>query len=315
LQKRNLISILAVGTILVLPVFGQNETVPPGWKTCPRCLSSEQQKNEVKFNPLGMPFNPRDLGGVWHAAVPVASDSGLQTNVLDTTSSTFAKQLPASGVPPANVPSLTAYGKQLFDATLTDFKSPEGTALTNSNDPMLRCDPLGWPRWFTLNYGIEFVVLPDRVIQFIESGHTHRTIWTDGRKVPDNPPETRFMGWAVGHWEADNTFVVESNGYDERTWISEAGNFVTTPGAKGWGLNAWPHSDEMRIVERWKRTNYGILEAQITIIDPKVYTKPWTSEVVRHMLLPDTELWENFCVPSDSNYFNQKVVVPLNRAK
>ena len=102
-------------------------------------------------------------------------------------------------------------------------------------------------------------------------------------------------------------------GYDDRSWISEAGNFVTKPGDTGTGLNAWPHSDEMKIVERWKRTSYGNLEGQVTIIDPKVYATPWVSEPLKHMLLPDTEIWEYFCVPSDSNDFNEKVIFPGNQ--
>jgi hypothetical protein len=69
----------------------------------------------------------------------------------------------------------------------------------------------------------------------------------------------------------------------------------------------------MRIVERWKRTSFGILETQVTIIDPKVYTKPWTTEVFKHTLLPDTELWEYFCVPTDNDYFNQTHIAPGNQ--
>ena len=84
---------------------------------------------------------------------------------------------------------------------------------------MLRCDPLGWPRYFTYNYGFEFLPLKDRTIQFFEMWHSWRTIWTDGRPLPANP-DPRWLGYSVGHWEG-NTFVVESFGFDERTWLSE----------------------------------------------------------------------------------------------
>src|SRR5262249_21160301 len=157
------------------------ELAPSGWKTCPHCLTPEQQKREV--NPPGKEFNPHDLSGVWNTRPLDIGDFESRGNIVETTHNTFAKQLPPSGIPPKNVPTLTPYGKKLFDETRTDFKSPEGTAVTNSKDPMLRCDPLGWPRWFSYNYGIEFVMLPDRVLQFIEWGHTWRTIWTDGRKL------------------------------------------------------------------------------------------------------------------------------------
>ena len=305
---------LAAGLALSSVAFAQTEKPPAGWKTCPHCLTPEQQKNEAKFNIPGMPYNPRDLTGVWNSRPRDIGDFESRGDIIETTDNAFDKHLNPGKVVPANTPTLTPYGKQLFDATRTDFHPPEGTRVTNSKDGMLKCDPLGWPRWFTYNYGIEFVMLPDRVIQFIEWGHTWRTIWTDGRKLPENPPEPRWAGWAVGHWEPDNTFVVESNGYDDRSWISEAGNYITTPGDAGWGLNGWPHSDEMKITERWKRTSYGILEGQLTVIDPKVYTKPWTSELVKHTLLPDTEIWEYFCVPTDSDYFNETTVIPQNGA-
>ena len=313
MQNRITLSILALTVVLAFSIvaFAQTELAPPGWKTCPHCLTPKQQReNDTTVNKPGLPFNPRDLSGVWNTR---PDRPGV--DIVETVHDAFAKDQNSSGIPPKNLPSMTPYGRKLFDATLTDFKTPEGTRVTNSKDPMLKCDPLGWPRWFTYNYGIEFVMLPDRVLQFIEWGHTWRTIWIDGRKLPENPPEPRFLGWAVGHWEPDNTFVVESTGFDDRTWISEAGNFITKPGSKGWGLNGWPHSDEMKVVERWKRTSYGILEGQVTVIDPKVYEKPWTTDIVKHTLLSNTEIWEYFCVPSDSEYFNEKVVRPSNGAK
>ena len=158
-----------------------------------------------------------------------------------------------------------------------------------------------------------FITLPDRVIQFFELDHAFRVIWTDGRKIPEKPPESRWGGWSVGHWEPDNTFVVESNGYDDRSWISEAGNFVTNPGEKGTGKNGWPHTDEMKVVERWKRLDYGTMEGQVTIIDPKVYDGPFVGESLKFQHLPDAELWEYFCVPTDNDYFNETHIAPGNQ--
>ena len=103
------------------------------------------------------------------------------------------------------------------------------------------------------------------------------------------------MGWNVGHWEGD-TFVVESNGYDERSWLT-----ASNPDG------GWTHSDEMKVVERYKRLDYGTLESELTIIDPKTYTQPWVTPKATIKLVPGTELWENFCVPSDYQDFNQTV--------
>ena len=148
------------------------------------------------------------------------------------------------------------------------------------------------------NQGFEFVMLPNRVLQFFERLHTWRTIWTDGRKLPENPPEPHWMGWSVGHWEGD-TFVIEANGFEERSWLGES-----QPDG------GWTHSDEMKVVERWRRPDYGTMESQITIIDPKTYTQPWVTPAAKTVLVPGTELWEYFCVPSDFSAFNNKVFLP-----
>ena len=112
------------------------------------------------------------------------------------------------------------------------------------------------------------------------------------------------MGYAVGRWEGD-TFVIEGSGYDERSWLSED---------RTNRVYGFVHSGEMRTVERHKRTSYATLEASMTIIDPKVFTKPWvTSGTIN--LSSDTELWEYFCVPSESEEYNNRVLKPAAGSK
>src|ERR1041385_3994901 len=263
--------------------FAQDSIIPPGWRTCPRCQTPAERKANDKFKPEGMPYNNHDLSGVWgYAQNPLGP---LQT---------FTKK----------VPPMTEWAKERFNATLTEYTA-DGTKISNIKAPLLICDPLGWPRLFTYNYGFEFIVLPDRVLQFIEWGHSWRPIWTDGRKLPDTPPDLRFMGWNVGHWDGD-TLIVESNGYDDRSWVNE--NYPEVTG----GL---VHSDEMRLVERWRRTSYSSLEGQITIYDPKAYTEPWVGETVTWSLQPNTEIWEKFCVTSDSLTHVERVLKPAAGAK
>jgi hypothetical protein len=179
----------------------------------------------------------------------------------------------------------------MFEATKSDM------ATTNTKDGMLICDPLGYPRSFAYNYGMQFVMLPDRVLQFFEWGHTWRDIWMDGRKLPEDPPTPRWLGYAVGHWEGD-TLVVEGNGYDERSWISED---------RRNRIRGFAHTDKMRTVERYHRTSYGTLEAEMTIIDPDVFTQPWTTKG-KIELRPNAELWEYFCVPSESDEYNKRLI-------
>ena len=229
-----------------------------------------------KYKVDGHPFDPHDLSGVWGFA----------------------------GVAGAfkNPPPLTEWGKQQHAKTMGS-KNAAGEILHDKDTykgagAPVNCDPPGWPRLLTDNYGIEFVMLPGRVVQFFEITHTWRTIWTDGRKLPEDPPEPRWLGWNVGHWEGD-TFVVESNGYDERSWIEETEGLGSDGG--------WTHSDEMKVVERWHRLNYGTLEVQVTLTDPKTYTEPWVTAPAKIVLVPGTELSEYFCAPSDFGAFNNRV--------
>ena len=255
-------------------------SVPPpaGWKACPRCQNEKDRADaNAKYKVADHPFNPRDLSGVW----------GFQG-----VGATFRNPAP-----------LTPWGKQQQEATIGE-KNAAGQPLHTKDTSgdgagsQVNCDPRGWPRLHTYNYGFEFVMLPDRVLQFFELTHTWRTIWTDGRKLPDSPTEPRWMGWNVGRWDG-NTFIVESNGYDDRSWLSD-----TRPDG------GWTHSDEMRVVERWRRLNYGTLEAQLTITDPKTYTEPWVTPVATITLVPGAELGEDFCVPSDYNTFNNEIHLP-----
>jgi hypothetical protein len=192
---------------------------------------------------------------------------------------------------------MTPEGQARYNATKTD-ETAEGIPISNSKDGMLICDPLGWPRWFTYNYGFEFAQLPDRLVQFLEWGHTYRTIWTDGRALPEDP-EPRWLGYSVGRWEGD-TFIVESTGFDDRSWLSENRQ------DRRFG---WTHSDALRTEERYKRVNHNTLEVTLTITDPKTFTAPWVTKgnILRS---PETELGEYFCVPSDSTEHTQRVLRP-----
>ena len=67
-----------------------------------------------------------------------------------------------------------------------------------------------------------------------------------------------------------------------------------------------PHTDEMRLEERWRRTAYGTLEMDLTINDSKIYTKPWTTRG-KNILRPGAELWEYYCVPTDSEQYNREL--------
>lgn len=248
-------------------------TPGPGWRTCPRCENEAHVADDrKKANVDTHPFDKHDISGVW-------GDNGIELDLK-------------------TLPPFTPYGQKLYDATKS--ASPDW----NSKDPMSICDPLGYPRAFAYNYGMEFIQLPGRTLQFFELSHTWRTIWTDGRKLPPHPPILQFMGYSVGHWEGD-TFLVESSGYDDRSWVSED---------RRGRRNGFPHTSDMRVEESYKRLDYGKLQATLSVIDPKVYTQPWTTTGIA-TLRPNAELGEYMCVPSDSIDFDNRNTRPADAAK
>jgi len=106
---------------------------------------------------------------------------------------------------------------------------------------------------------------------------TYRQIFLDGRAL-EAAPNPSWMGYSVGRWEGD-TLVVESSGFNDRTWLDHDGH---------------PHTEGLRTTERYRRRNVGNLELEVTFTDPAAYARPWTV-AVRAELAPDTEMIEFVC--------------------
>ena len=106
---------------------------------------------------------------------------------------------------------------------------------------------------------------------------TYRQVFLDGRPLPQDPNPT-WMGYSVGHWDG-NTLVVESAGYNDRSWLDEDGH---------------PHSEDLRVTERFRRPDFGHIDLQITVDDPKAYKKPWTVNL-QFNAMPGGELIEYVC--------------------
>ena len=104
----------------------------------------------------------------------------------------------------------------------------------------------------------------------------------------------RQKEYSIGKWQGD-TFVVDSAGFDERSWADSLG---------------YPHSDAMHLQERYRRVDHDTLELTITLDDPTIYTKPWVSDRQTLKLQPGQELEEDFCVGSEEESFNQRLRLP-----
>jgi Family of unknown function (DUF6152) len=227
-------------------------------------------------------FNPRDLSGVW------GQDAGRITHGLERS-------------------PFTAVGQKQFDAN-KPFQNVKGSRgyvpLAESNDPMVICDPLGFPRNLsTQDRHFEFLQTPNETVELFQYQRIWRKIWTDGRALPANAgkpggPDLRYYGYSVGRWEG-NTFVVDTTGLTPQTWLDAYGN---------------PHSSDLVVEERYTRLDRGHLKLTVTLTDPKTYTKPFVfmsgfvfrlatrASVAGQIAWPARPLTlpEQMCVPSEA---------------
>jgi hypothetical protein len=233
--------------------------------------------------PPGPPHDSHDLSGTWMQFGAGLGGGG------------GGRPRTASEWSPEPLP-LTPAGLAKLNSNLPG-KGPRAGVPAKGNDPLSDANVPGLLR--TLVYGRPFQFLPtsDKVVQIFEWFRIWREIWTDGRKMPEDP-DPRFYGYSVSKWDGD-TLDVETAGLDPRLWGDE------------WGM---PFSEDMRLEERWRRVDRDNLQLTITFTDPKMYTKPWTSEIKRFRLqtkgMPDAEMLEVIFTPMDEQDFDKNIRNP-----
>jgi hypothetical protein len=147
----------------------------------------------------------------------------------------------------------------------------------SKENPDAHCLPLGVMQLHTHGQPRKMVQTPGLIVIIYEANSGLRQIFTDGRPMPKDP-EPWWYGYSVGKWDGD-TLVVESAHFRDLGWLDVEGS---------------PLTDQGRIIERFRRPDYGHLEIEVTIDDPKAYTKPWTV-TVHQKLMPETDLIEFIC--------------------
>ena len=173
----------------------------------------------------------------------------------------------ASDYKPADIP-LTPWGQEVYKERID----------TNGKDhPGVRCLPSGIPEKLNIPDGLKVVQTPDLVVFLYESRTIYRQVFLDGRPLPKNAQPT-WMGYSVGHWEGD-TLVVETIGQNGKTWLD---------------MRGLPGTEELKVTERYSRPTIGRVNIDVTIDDPKAYTKPSTAKL-SWRLVPDTDLIESIC--------------------
>jgi len=212
---------------------------------------------------------------------------------------------PANTNKPEPVPPMTPAGEAQFKLRKAYGTASQAQQPGASNDPFITCDPLGFPRnliahAITSRGGTLFGSAPDRILIGYEQQRVWREIWMDGRALPKavdvrGAPESRYYGYSVGHWENDNTLVIDTTGVDDRTWLDEAGH---------------PHSAMAHIQERYTRADQYNLQLTVTVDDPKFYTKPWAWMRANFYWMKAQEFAETMCIPSEALEYRDTLAKP-----
>jgi hypothetical protein len=224
--------------------------------------AAAQSKPPVKSASAASPDTSRDLSGVWMLDRP---------RLIRVVERYWIYELNLEE------PPMTAWGKAQYEAAKSSFGT-HSFPLAETNDPIFHtCTPPGFPRIFLHPYPMQVVQVPGEVIMLFEWDSMRHPIFTDGRPH-DTTLGPLWMGDSIGHWEGD-TLVADTVNFNTRTWLDRVGH---------------PHSDALHVMERIRRINHDHLVDDITIDDPKAYTKPWTGHL-DFLLRPQWTLAEQFC--------------------
>ncbi len=199
-----------------------------------------------------------DVSGIWWVPSYGPANAGVPPKYLNNL---------AADLKPEEVP-LQPWAAALFKQRGADL---------SKDFPYTRCLPTGVPMISSFPTPWKIIQNPGLVVILYENSAAYRQIFTDGRVLSKDANPT-WMGYSVGHWEPD-ALVVETAGFNDKTWLDFSGH---------------PHTDAMRVIERFQRRDMRHLDVRITIDDPKAYTKPWTVTIPAE-LFPDGDLLEAVC--------------------
>ncbi len=223
-----------------------------------------------------------DLSGVWmHERTSVAEMRRLYGAAIE--------EAIAVGVPGMEIGTQNKY----FLNILIDFK-PEDSPLRpeavkimrefGSGSPNPCAQFIGFPMAGLLSEPIKLIQSPRVTAVLYEVNNLHRQIFTDGRVLPKEFDLPAYLGYSAGHWDRD-TLVVETAGFNDKTPLDALGH---------------PHSDALRVTERFHRRDFGHMDVEMTFEDPKMYTKPFTIKVP-HDLMADADIFEMFCSENEKD--------------
>jgi hypothetical protein len=168
---------------------------------------------------------------------------------------------PADGVPyqPWALAMLKSRKTMSGPNATFDTRVGDNLQTTQETDPIENCDPHGIPRMYTWPSKFKFIQTPEVVYILYEFGPEWRPIWLN-RKHPADPDPT-WDGHSIGRYEGKDTFIVDTVGFNDKTWLDDVGR---------------PHTDKLHLIERYRRVDKNTLEITLTIDDPGAYTETWS---------------------------------------
>jgi hypothetical protein len=234
-----------------------------------------------------------DLSGVWFSADVVPDPSCAPTDPTCISQGLAPIRMFHIGTTsvPDHVPTndeLVAllpyqpWAADLVRKRLTWQQTMQGDTLKGAIiDPHARCLPPNFPRAWELPQYKKILQTRGVIAILHEFQATYRQIFTDGRALPSDP-QPSWNGYSTGHWEGD-TLVVDTVGFRDDLWLDISGS---------------PLTDAAHVTERIRRVNFGRLDIQVTINDPKAYTRPWTAQMDQALAL-DTDLLDDICLENE----------------
>jgi hypothetical protein len=247
----------------------------------------------------------RDLSGIWDATGDRTNipPPGIQpTGAFEHRAVLKGNENPPGGEPDErNIPNPLPYtplGEAKMEANKPTGLGVRSVPSVQGNDPVIFCNPPGFPRMDLNEFRtIEILQAADHLVVLNQFFRTWRTIWTDGRALPDDA-ELRWNGYSVGKWMDDYTLVVETIGMRDDTWVDNQGR---------------PHSTDLKVEERFHRVDNDHLELTVTIDDPKMYTKPWLAlnKFPLKRQPRGFDIQELYCSPSDFADYNKDIGDPI----
>lgn len=151
-------------------------------------------------------------------------------------------------------------------------------ATESKDNPDAHCLPMGMMQFHTHPQPRQIVQTANLMLIVYEANYGLRKIYLDGRPAPNNDPQPWWYGYSRGRWDGD-TLIVETTNFRDGEWLD---------------VNGSPLTDAAKVTERYRRPNFGQIEIDVTIDDPKAYTRPWTVRLNQYVMV-DSELIEFIC--------------------